>query len=739
MKMLTVSGFTVSVLALSLLLGATTDVVRPARAAQTPRASGVAFEENRGQGPDGARFLARGAGGALAFWDGAVQVFHGQTGAADALRLEFAGAKAAVRPVGQDARPTRVTYLRGAEASRWARSARTFGAVAYESLYPGVDVRFHAGRGALEYDVLVAPGADPRAFALRIQGARRVTLDAQGRLVAETAAGTFVQEAPQAWQEGTRAREAVQARFDLRADGSIGFDVGAYDGARALVIDPVLTWANFLGGSQMETSYTDAMAVDPVDGSIYVAGGTYSTDFPQVGSSQTFGGPQDGFISKFSADGATLLWSTYLSGPGNEGVHDLALDADRNLIVAGFTASAVFPTTANSYQPTKVAAATDVTAFILKLDPTGTNVLYGTYAGGLGMSSFLSVAMGPNGRVYAAGWARTDFPTTVGAYDRTHPGGTIPILTLAVFDLGSNGAADLLYSTYISERSSRALDLAVDAAGDAYMTGTTSTFISTKQAPVVNFPTTANAWIKTLSIPRASSFDSSFFCKVRPGGAGAADLLYSTWIFPKQAFGEKSDGLCLAPGNIAYVAGAVHKDSGFTTTAGAYDTTFNGHRDGTLIAFDATKSGAASRLYATFIGGSAQDELHDVNLDAAGRLLVAGTSGENGGLYAVPFPTTPDAVQQTKAGGGDMVVAILDLSLSGTNQLVYSTFLGGSGGTAANGRGWEWARALLPTPDGGMAGFALFESETGFPSGISWPYDGTPAGLQDAFVYRFGP
>ncbi len=725
-------------LSLALLLGATAADAAPSARASEPRAHGVAFEENLGQGPQGTRFLARGAEGALAFGDDGVAVFRTKTGPAETLRLSFPGARPGARPAGEAALPGHVNYLRGADRSRWVRGARTYGAVAYRGLYPGIDVRFHAERGPLEYDVLVAPGAKPDAFALRVDGARRLSIDAQGRLVAETDAAAFVQDSPIAWQQVEGGRDAVDARFELRADGTVGLRLGAYDGSRALVIDPTLSWANFLGGALRDEPGGNGM-VAAADGGLIVVGTTSSTDFPTAGWGTGGAGYSDAFVAKFSADGSALVWSTYLGGSLNDGAFALTLDAAGNVIVGGWSYSADFPVTAGAFQTTNLSTPTVGSAFLVKLDPSGGQVLYGTFVGGVGGSNFLSLKMGPSGRVYAAGWGRADYPTTAGAYDRTHNGGTTtPNLTLVVMDLGGHGAADLLYGTYLSgDLSSRAYDVAVDAAGDAHLTGTANTYLSTKKYPVVNFPTTSNAFIPTLSIPRSSSFDCGFYVKMRPGGAGTADLKYSTWICPKQAFGEMSQGVCVSASGIAYVAGGSFADSGFTTTTNAYDRTQNGHRDATLCAFDATKSGAASRTYATFVGGDGQDQFEDVSLDASGRLLLTGFSGYN--FVSVVYPTTTDAVQRTYQGEGDVVVSLMDLTKSGSQQLVYSTLFGGSGGTAASGRGDDWGRTITPTPDGGFAVAALFESMTSFPSGVSWPYDGSPNGDVDVVVLRFGP
>jgi hypothetical protein len=683
------------------------------------------------------------AGGRATFASDGVRL-HATSGGSP-LHLAFVGAVDRA-PVGRDVLPARANYLRGRDASTWIRGVRSFASVVYEGLYPGLDVRFHADRGPLEYDVLVAPGADVSRLALRIAGAGSVALDGAGRLVASGPSGDLVQEAPVAWQEGPSGREDVPVRFALRADGTVGLVLGTHDTTRAVVIDPTIAWANFLGGSGFESSFRDALAV-AADGSMYVGGSTSSPDFPVVGGSGDLGG-DDAFVAKFDASG-NLVWCTYLGGSLAEAVHDLTLDSAGNLVLAGYTMSDDFPTTAGAHIGVKPGPTSVTTAVIVKLDPTGA-LLYSTYVGGSNYCSFLSVAIGPSDRVYAGGWARPGYPTTAGAYATTSIGGpTTPCLVLSVLDTGVSGAAALLYSTYVSgQTSSRANDIAVDAAGDVCMAVTTATSIADRKTdpPIVLFPTTANAYIRTLSIPRRSFFDASIFCKLRPAGAGTADLLYSTWICPKQSFGDDTDGVCVTSAGIAYVAGAVHEEAGYTASTNAYDRTFNGHRDAVLTAFNPSASGAASRTYATFIGGDGQDEFHDVALEpGTGRLLLVGSSGSPGTTKGPTgnqqYPTTPDAVQRIRAGGtegGDLVMSIFDLTQTGSAQLAYSTLFGGTGGTAANGRGWEWGQAIAPVPGGGFAVYAIFESVTGYPT-VSWPYDATSNGNQDMAVVRFGP
>jgi hypothetical protein len=386
----------------------------------------------------------------------------------------------------------------------------------------------------------------------------------------------------------------------------------------------------------------------------------------------------------------------------------------------GSTTSTDFPTTSGSLRPGSIAS---LEGFLVRLDASGSTIQYGTYVGGSSGGVLRTIALGPNGAVYVAGNMRAGFPTTAGAVDATHSGPATAVnLALAVISPAGSGAADLLYATYLSgDHTCQAHDVAVDAAGDAYLVG---------QANVpwgsgVRYPTTANAFRPTVSPKKNSNHAASVFSKVRPGGNGASDLLYSTFL-SEPAGSQAARGVALDGQGRAYVVGTTSKDGKFLTTTNGFDRSENGSLEGFLAVIDPTLSGATSLRYATYVGGDAQDELMDVALDAQGRAVTCGW----GGKVNVAYPTTTNAVQRNPAGGLDLVLTVLDTSLSPSQQLVYSTFFGGTGNDSAS--------ALAFTPAGSVAIAGWTTSSGGFPSGVPWPFSGTfGGGAGDVLVVLF--
>ena len=390
------------------------------------------FEANRGQAGRAAKFLARGSGytlflaeaGAVLRLRGAEEAGGEGKGAGDergaarreaTLRLRLEGANRSPKISGVGELAGRSNYLVGRDASRWRTGVTAFEKVRYESVYAGIDAVYYGRQGRLEYDFLVAPGANPARIRLAFDGARATRIDEGGDLVITTDVGDVRQQRPVAYQERDGARTEVAARYRLDARGRVRFELGDYDRQRALVIDPVLVYSSYLGGIDADQGLS--VAVDSA-GSAYVVGTTVSTDFPVTGGVQPVkGGVTDAFVLKLSPDGRSLVYATYLGGNGDDFANAVAVDSSGSAYVGGLTGSGGFPTTPGAFQQTKDDV---VDAFVAKLNPAGTGLVYSTHIGGKGSEQVNSIVVDAAGAAHVAG--RTDSPHFANAPGVTRAG-----------------------------------------------------------------------------------------------------------------------------------------------------------------------------------------------------------------------------------------------------------------------------------------------------------------------------
>jgi Beta-propeller repeat len=444
-----------------------------------------------------------------------------------------------------------------------ARVAVEFKKERYEDVYPGVDAIYYGNQGQLEYDLVVAPGANPRAVQLAFQGAG-LTIGTEGDLVLSIPGGEIRMRKPLIYQEVSGIRVPIPGGWVLLGLRQAGFEMAAYDRARPLVIDPVLSYSTYLGGSSFDQA--DAIAVDAV-GNAYVTGGTGSTNFPvTAGAFQTtLAGSGDAFVTKLNPAGSGLVYSTYLGGVGvqdpaadGDGGLGLAVDTAGSAYITGQTNSSDFPTTPGAFQTTNGGGESDT--FVTKLNATGSGLIYSTLLGGNRFDQGQGIVVDAAGNAYVTGPAQsTNFPTTPGAFRRTLRGSSDAF----VAKLNPTGSG-LVYSTYLGgggnafEYSS---GVAVDAVGNAYVTGFTQS---------TNFPTTAGAFQTA-----AGGDGDAFVTKLNPIGSG---LVYSTYLggnLFEEGTGIALDGL---PNPNAYVAGTTIPP-GFPTTTGAFQTAPGGNHD----------------------------------------------------------------------------------------------------------------------------------------------------------------
>jgi len=314
----------------------------------------LSFEVNQGQTAAQVDFLSQGSGYALFLTPtGTVLSLQkpapaagGGADVADSVVLSsrFLGANPQPQVVGLDRLAGTSNYFIGSDPSQWHSNIANYGQVEYQNLYPGVDLVFYGNQRQLEYDYVVAPGTDPGVIKLAIDGAESMTIDGHGNLVLHTSGGDVVEDAPVVYQESGGVRQPVSGQFVLEGDGQVGFALGVYDHTQPLVIDPVLSYSTYLGGTGNDIG--QGIAVDTA-GNAYVTGYTSSTNFPTTtGAFQTtYGGNADAFVTKLNPRGTALVYSTYLGGTEGDIGQGIALDTAGNAYLTGGTGSSNFPTT----------------------------------------------------------------------------------------------------------------------------------------------------------------------------------------------------------------------------------------------------------------------------------------------------------------------------------------------------------------------------------------------------------
>jgi hypothetical protein len=562
------------------------------------------------------------------------------------VRMTLVDANPNAKVAATEALPGRVNYLLGNDPARWRTGIPTYAKAAYEDVYRGIDVVYYGNQGQLEYDFIIRPGSSPDAISQRFDGADRMELDDQGDLLLHTAGGTLRQGRPHVYQLVDGRRQDIAGSYVLHQPSHVSFAIGAYDASQPLVIDPVLAYSTYLGGTNSELSQLRSIAVD-FSGQAFVTGYSLSIDFPTtVGAfDTTHNGSYDAFVARLSADGSALEYSTYLGGTDADYANGIAIDELGNVYVAGSTTSTNFPTTAGAFQSTN-RGGQDV--FVTKLAARGSALLYSTYLGGINSEYGHGIALDGVGSAFVTGYTTSgNFPTTPGAFDAVLGGAE----DVFVAKLNPSGSA-LDYSTYIGGSNlDEAYGIALDTAGNAHVTGATNS---------ADFPTTPGAfdgiWDGT----------DAFVTKLNASGSA---LDYSTFLGGSSY--ELGYSIAVDASSSTYVTGTT-TSADFPTTAGAFDTTYAAAHDGFVTKIDTTGS---SLIYSTFIGGSDLDYVLSGAPDASGNFHVAGTTS------SPDFPTTPDAFDSThNAPGLDAWVGRLNPSGS---SLDYSTYVGGAGANDA--------------------------------------------------------
>ncbi|MFT3746156.1 MAG: SBBP repeat-containing protein [Pyrinomonadaceae bacterium] len=566
------------------------------------------------------------------------------------FRTKFVGADPAAKMIGIEELPGRNNYFIGNDADKWRTDVPTFGKVKYEKIYPGIDLVYYGNQRQLEYDLLVAPGADPSAIKLSITGAGKGTIDQNGDLLLRKNGDTVSWLKPIVYQESASGRVEVPASYSLRSGGIVAFELGAYDHSLPLVIDPILAYSTFLGGSGDENVFLSNIAIDG-SGSAYVTGYTNSANFPVAGAYQPVkSSGNDIFVTKINPSGTSIVYSTYFGGTGEDIRGAIAIDSSGNAYLTGDTTSDNFPVTAGAFQTTKGANVSGFNdAFVTKLNPQGNGLVYSTYLGGNGGELGASIAVDNTGNAYVTGQAFGGTFPTVNAYQATRTTSYMAFVS----KLNSTGSS-LLYSTFLGGNNDTygGLSIAADNSGGAYVTG---------QSSATNFPSSGSFQ------SHGGGFDA-FVTKFNTNASGAASLVYSSNLG-----GSGTDvGYSItidASGN-AYVSGQTNSTN-FPTTAPIQSSNAGGYD---AFVTKVNPSGSA-KVYSTYIGGSLNDVALAIDVDGSGNAFIAGNTASTN------FPTV-GPLQIANGGGQDAIVAKVNAAGS---ALLYSTYLGGSGSDSGNG------------------------------------------------------
>ena len=623
--------------------------------------------------------------------------------------LQFVGANPYTQVVGQEQLPGIVNYFLGDDPAKWQTDVPTFNSLAYEGLYPGIDLIYNRDPGMLKGTFLVASGANPDVIRWRYEGVSRVELSKRELLIGADEGGKnplFVERSPVAWQTVDGKCTAVDAHYVVHADSSIGFVLGTYDVTQPLVIDPTLDYGTHWGSAGCDGAYD--LALDS-NNNVYITGATnspvYPPAIPRCSQTKYF----DAYVTKLDPSKKRAkqhIYTTYIGGNNYDMTYGIGVDTAGNVYAAGFTQSNNIPATRKAYQKKFNGGGTD--GMVFQLDSTGV-LQYLSYLGGKGFEELIHMTIGsdPNAKdtdesmrvadkkkkyplVYVTGFTdSSDFPTTPDAYERTTPDAHESTrvqrdVFVSIFDLSKKKKASLAYSTRYGG-SGYDEGYAISVANDIiYFAGTTTS----KDLPLKNPVQTTF---------RGGGWGDVFAAVLDPSQSPADQLLFSTYLggskndipggvatYPGGSQNEVPGGVAPSSTEYMYVAGTT-LSSNFPTTG--VSPSFGGNADAFLTKLDVTAP--TSLVYSRFVGGSGRDGIRGVVVDSEDNAYVAGGTGSKN------FQTV-DPLQATFKGGAALnsdswtlttwnAVDALIAKFDPTGAMTFGTFWGGTGADGAGG------------------------------------------------------
>jgi hypothetical protein len=587
-----------------------------------------------------------------------------------AVRMKLVGANPSPEIEGLDRLPGISNYFIGNDPKKWRTNIPNYARVRYRDVYPSIDLVYYGKQGQLEYDLVVAPGADPSAINLAYEGVEKMHIDSQGDLVLQAAGREIRQHKPRIYQEIKEGRQAIAGNYVVKEDRQVALELSGYDVGKTLIIDPALSYSTYLGGG-----FGNAISIDSA-GSAYVFGQINTPGFPtSPGALQptynegfcdsVVGHPcSDTFVAKLSPQGDSLVYATYFGGHSDEAAGHIAVDSQGAAYLAGATYSSDFPKTPGVFQPAlksgTCAFGSDPCpdAFVAKLGPQGNTLLYSTYLGGSKEDYAWGIALDAAGNAYVSGsTGSTDFPIATTSH---HMFGDST--GAFVVRLDAAGAV-LLYSVIIGGSDGSAI--AVDGTGSAYVAG--STF--SKSFPTVNAfqpacGTTACVNLQCCSNASVSKIDSI-----------GSSLVYSTYLGGNQV--DSASAIALDSLGNVYVTGRT-SSTNFPTLNPLQPENHGGDAFVTKL-----NSAGTGLVFSTYLGGDYGDSGTGVAVDPAGNVYVTGATESR------DFPVMK-LFQAALGGGlgGGRNAFVAKFNPEGT-ALLYSSYLGGSSVDEARGIGLD--------------------------------------------------
>jgi len=660
---------------------ASSDPVSPAPSAMQNYARlPLAFEKQAGG--SGERFVARGRGYVVGLDAGkAVIEVTSKAGTSHAVSIELAGSNPRHASPGSEL-PGKINRIRGNDPRQWQLGLPTYERITYPGAYPGIDVVYYGNQQQLEFDLVVKPGADPAAIRLKVEGAGALSIDGSGALNLGEAAGGLRIGLPQIYQDVNGEKKGVPGHYVIVSRDEAAFRIDPWDHTRALVIDPTIVYSALFGGYGLGVSAIGyGIGIDS-SGNILIAGEAYATDFPAVNAAQnSFAGSEDenvagdAFVTKINPAGTAFIYSTYLGGSNYQYATALAVDSTGAAWVTGLTESTDFPLLFAAQATLGDVTSNASNAFVARLNAAGV-LQFSTFLGGNSISEGLGIAVDNSNSGYVTGYTQGSFPTTGGVLQTAYQGGD----NAFVAKYSPSGA--LLYSTLLGGNSTEGYGIAVDTAGNAYVTGN-STSSAFTGAPAGGAQAANNG------------AGDAFVAKLN---ANATALLYFTFL-GGTGFDE---GLAIAVDsmNNAYIAGQTGSTG--LATAGAAQTALAGGIDGFAAKLNPTGS---AFTYVTYIGGIREDYLQGLALDGSGNVYVTGsTDSLNFPLVQPIEPMFPgygiSLINSTNSAGSwsvfdtNIAGAVFDVSINpaGTSTVVLTE--GGMYRTVNGGASWTQQLAL---------------------------------------------
>ena len=710
----------------------------------------------------------------------------------EALRMRLAGANPNATVTGMAQLPGKSNYFLGNDPSRWQRDVPQFARVRYEDIYPGINLVFYGSHGQMEYDFQVVPGADPARAELEFEGSKRIELR-DGNLILHATSGIVRLQAPHVYQRVADRERPVEGRFEMRAGNRVGFAVGAYDHSRELVIDPVLDYSTYFGGTGDEES--TSIAVDG-GGNMYLTGSTTSAGLPIPAGTTPFqatlNGAQNVYVLKINAAGTSAAYLTYLGGSGTDTPAGIAVDASGNAYVAGTTSSPNFPTTAtNAYQSTVLTGSTGTShVFVTALDLTGSTLHYSSYLSGNGTDVASGMTIDANQDVFVTGSTTSTNSSSAGSgssndqFPASFPPETqafqqfsraaiqffVTKVNTAAFGIGS-----IPYSTYFgggtpSNGTAVGGGIAVDGKGNIYFSGTTN-FLFTGQSSATDFPIlnayqpclntappTINTNPQSCTNTSTSANTDAFVADLNPNVSNGSQLLWSTYFGGSQ--NDSSTGVALDTGAASvFIVGTTNSPDITTLVLDGYQTCLNtapgtSPCTGTGTATDAfvakfgnlstttttTTTNVLGLTYFSYLGGSGNDAGLAITVDSADDAYLTGWT------QSTDFPIFPNQASNPLCAPPSFCV--LQGALKGTQDAFFA-HLGSNTSTTSSGQGSQGVYATYFGGTGINQGTSLtidnssnvyLAGDTNAPDFQTQnPLQATNNGGYDAFAAKFSP